>query len=143
MIVKDAMNPKVIVATKDISVKEAARIMSKYKIGSLIILKDKKDIIGVITESDIVRKIVATGLDAAKTKVEKTMSKEVITIDEDKDLGEACQVMVENKIKRLPVIEDGKLVGILTTTDIIAVEPKLIAELAKVMLFSKQQLIAG
>ncbi|MBD3155557.1 MAG: CBS domain-containing protein [Candidatus Aenigmarchaeota archaeon] len=144
MQVKDAMNPKVIVANDDISVKEAARLMAKFKIGSLVIIEEGKgDIIGVITESDIVRKVVATGLDSSQTLVEQTMTKEVITVDEDIDLGEACQIMVENKIKRLPVLEDGELVGILTTTDVMAVEPKLIEELAKVMLFSEKQMIAG
>jgi len=144
MQVKGAMNPKVIVASKDISVKEAARLMAKFKIGSLVIVEEGEgNINGLITESDIVRKVVATGLDSSQTLVEQTMTKDVITVDEDIDLGEACRIMVDNKIKRLPVLEDGELVGILTTTDIIAVEPKLIEELAKIMLFSEKQMIAG
>jgi len=157
MIVKDAMNSKVIVAHKDISIKEAARIMSKYNIGSLIIVDEKEveknkkvtenikkvTIIGVITESDIIRKIVATGLDPASKLVKETMSKDVITIEDDEDLGEACRVMTENDIKRLPVVDKGKLVGILTATDIISVEPELIEELGKIMLFSDRQRMAG
>jgi len=142
MQVKDAMNPKVVVATKEISIKEAARIMAKFKIGSLVILENDK-IVGIITESDIIRKIVATGLDPTLTKVEETMSKDVVTVDAEKDLGDACQMMVDHKIKRLPVLDGGKLVGILTTTDIISVEPKLIEALAKVMLFSEKQIVAG
>jgi CBS domain-containing protein len=144
MQVKDAMNPKVIVASKDISVKEAARLMAKFKIGSLVIVEEGEgNINGVITESDIVRKVVATGLDSSQTVVEQTMTKDVVTVDEDIDIGEACRIMVENKIKRLPVVEDGELVGILTTTDVMAVEPKMIEELAKIMLFSEKQMIAG
>lgn len=141
MKVKEAMNQKVIVASKDISIKEAARIMAKFKIGSLIII-EKEKIVGVITESDIIRKIVATGLDPTLTLVEETMSKDVITINVEKDLSDAVQIMVDHKIKRLPVIEDGKLVGILTTTDIIAVEPKMIEALAEFMLFSEKQVVA-
>jgi len=142
MQVKDAMNPKVVVANKSISVKEAARIMAKLRIGSLVILENEK-IIGIITESDIIRKIVATGNDPAGTLIEQVMTENVITLDIEKDLGDACQLMVDHKIKRLPILQDGKLVGIITTTDIIAVEPKLIENLAKVMLVSQNQMIAG
>ena len=115
MKVKDAMNPKVVVATKDVSIKEAARIMAKFKIGSLVIVEKEKmtgvikydlivegeNVIGIITESDIVRKVVATGLDTAQTKIEETMTKDVITVGSEIDLGEACQTMVEHKIKRM------------------------------------------
>ncbi len=142
MKVKNAMNPKVVVATRDITVKEAARIMTKFRIGSLVILENEK-IIGIVTESDIIRKIVATGNDPAGTLIEQVMTKNVVTIGSEKDLGDACQLMVDHKIKRLPVLQDGKLVGIITTTDIIAVEPKLIENLAKVMLVSQNQMVAG
>ncbi|PIW40895.1 MAG: hypothetical protein COW21_04835, partial [Candidatus Aenigmarchaeota archaeon CG15_BIG_FIL_POST_REV_8_21_14_020_37_27] len=133
MQVKDAMNPKVISASKDISIKEAARTLTKHEIGSLIIVEDEK-IVGVITESDIIRKVVATGLDPSVTLVEEMMTKDVITIDADAELNDACQTMVDHKIKRLPVLDGGQLVGIITTTDIISVEPKLMEELGKIML---------
>ncbi|NCO96735.1 MAG: CBS domain-containing protein, partial [Candidatus Aenigmarchaeota archaeon] len=138
MQVKDAMNPKVISASKDISIKEAARTLTKHEIGSLIIVEDEK-IVGVITESDIIRKVVATGLDPSVTLVEEMMTKDVITIDADAELNDACQTMVDHKIKRLPVLDGGQLVGIITTTDIISVEPKLMEELGKIMLFSERQ----
>ncbi|NCS70919.1 MAG: CBS domain-containing protein [Candidatus Aenigmarchaeota archaeon CG_4_10_14_0_8_um_filter_37_24] len=142
MQVKDAMNPKVISASKDISIKEAARTLTKHEIGSLIIVEDEK-IVGVITESDIIRKVVATGLDPSVTLVEEMMTKDVITIDADAELNDACQTMVDHKIKRLPVLDGGQLVGIITTTDIISVEPKLMEELGKIMLFSERQGVAG
>lgn len=142
MRVKDAMNPKVVIASKDISVKEAARIMTKFKIGSLVILENEK-IEGIVTDSDIIRKVVATGLDPVNVTVEEIMSKTVIAVDISEDLGVACQMMVENKIKRLPVLEDGKLVGIITTSDIISVEPKMIKKLAEILLVSEKQVVAG
>ena len=142
MQVKDAMNPKVISASKDISIKEAARTLTKHEIGSLIIVEDEK-IVGVITESDIIRKVVATGLDPSVTLVEEMMTKDVITIDADAELNDACQTMVDHKIKRLPVLDGGQLVGIITTTDIISVEPKLMEELGKIMPFSERQGVAG
>jgi len=116
--------------------------MAKFKIGSLVILENEK-IAGIITESDIIRKVVATGLDESNVMVGQAMSKNVITIDAEKDLSDACHMMVDHKIKRLPVLENGKLVGMLTTTDIIAVEPKLIESLAEIMLVSDKQMIAG
>lgn len=142
MRVKDAMNPKVVIASKDISVKEAARIMTKFKIGSLVILENEK-IEGIVTDSDIIRKVVATGLDPVNVTVEEIMSKTVIAVDISEDLGVTCQMMVENKIKRLPVLEDGKLVGIITTIDIISVEPKMIKKLAEILLVSEKQVVAG
>jgi len=142
MQVKNAMNSKVIVANKNVSIKEAARIMTKFKIGSLIILENDK-IIGIVTESDIIRKVVATGNDSSGTLIEEVMTKDVVTTDVEVDLGEACQLMVDHKIKRLSVLQREKLVGVITTTDIIAVEPKLIEILAKIMLVSQNQSIAG
>lgn len=143
MQVKDAMNPKVIVANDETTIKEAARIMAKYKIGSLVIVEGKNKIIGIMTESDIISKVVATGENPSNTKIEQVMTKKVITIDPDKDLSDACHMMVENKVKRFPVVENDILIGIITATDIIAVEPKMIEQLAKVMMVSNKQIIAG
>lgn len=114
MKVKDIMN-KAIVVDFDISLKEAAKIMSDKNIGSLIVLKDNK-IIGIITENDIVRNV--SNLDR---KISQIMSKRVLTINEDEDIDNAAELMGKNKIKRVPVIDkNGRLTGIVTTTDLIA-----------------------
>lgn len=105
---------KAIAIEHDISVKEAAKIMSDRKIGSLIALKNNK-IAGIVTERDIMKNVSCLG-----KKISSVMSKNVVTIDRDESLENAALIMTERKIKRLPVVDNGKLVGIITATDIIA-----------------------
>jgi len=131
MLVKDVMNRNVIVAKPDVTVREASKVMAKFHIGSLIIQSAGK-IIGIMTERDVLQ-AVATGKDPETTLVEEIMSKNVITIDPDKKIEDAVELMIEHKIKKLPVVSEGKLVGIITASDIIVVEPKLIASIANLI----------
>jgi len=131
MLVKQIMNRSVVTAKPDITLKEASKVMSEFHIGSLIIVKNKK-IVGILTSSDIL-KAVASDKDPNVTLAEEIMSKNVKTIEPDKDLDDAVLTMIENKIKRLPVVSGDKLVGILTASDIIVIEPKLIAKFASLL----------
>lgn len=128
MLVKDVMHKNVVVAKADATLKEASKVMTEYKIGSLIVLKDDK-IVGIATESDIVRSV-SKGLDLESTALEDVMSKKVITIDPEKTIEDAVDLMVKHKIKKIPVVEEGNIKGIITATDIVVVEPKLIASIA-------------
>lgn len=128
MIVRHVMNRKVITAKPDITLREAAAVMSKLHIGSLVILKNDS-IIGIITSTDIL-KAVAEGKNVDITIAEEVMSKPVITIPPDKTIEDAVNLMLEHKIKKLPVVEGEKLIGIITASDIIAIEPKLIENIA-------------
>ena len=112
MLVKEIMN-RPFVVDKDVSLGEAAEIMSKKNIGSLIFLSKEK-IKGIITDKDLIRNFKKNG------KISHAMSSSVKTIDPEATLDRAAEVMRENKIKRLPVLEKGKLVGIITMTDVIA-----------------------
>lgn len=105
---------KVFVIDDDVSLKQAAKIMSEKGIGSLVIV-NKDEIIGIVTESDILKNI-----DKASIKVSKIMSKNVKTIGKNETLDAAAELMAKNKIKRLPVVHEGNLVGIITATDLIA-----------------------
>jgi len=138
MLVKRAMNRKVFVANPDVTVKEAAKIMTQYRIGSLIVMEDKK-IVGIITELDILWKVVAGGLDPETTQIKDVMTKNVITVQANQTVEEAAELMVEKKVKKLPVLDDHKLVGIVTATDLISFQPKLIDALAKMLLFREDQ----
>ena len=131
MLVRDVMNKNVVVAKPDITVKEAAGIMSQHHIGSLVILKDKK-IVGIITERNILI-AVAQGKDAELTTVEEIMSKNVVTVAPDKTVEDAVNLMTEHKIKKLPVVEGDNLIGIITASDILVVEPKLIEGIANLI----------
>jgi CBS domain-containing protein len=129
MLVRHVMNRSVVTAKLNTTLKEAAAVMSKLNIGSLIILGNEGEISGIITSTDIL-KAIASGKDVETTLVEEVMSKPVITIEPDKSVEDAVNIMLEHKIKKLPVVEEGKLVGIITASDIITIEPKLIENIA-------------
>lgn len=103
----------------------AAKKMAEEKVGCLIIT-DKERVVGILTEQDIARKVVAEGREGAATLVKEVMSRDVIHIAPEEDLHKAVELMGQNNIKHLPVISKGKLEGILTFKDIIALEPALI-----------------
>ena len=110
MKVKEIMQSAFVVE-KDIGLKEAARIMSEKGIGSLLIVSNKK-LKGIITEKDIMRNF---GKDK---RVSEVMTKNVITIEPNDDIEAALTTMKNKKIKRLPVIKDDSLLGIIIITDI-------------------------
>jgi CBS domain-containing protein len=113
MKVREIMN-KAVVIDHEVNLKEAAQIMSSKNIGSLIVL-NKDKIVGIITEADIIKNISDLG-----NRISSAMSKKVFTIDYKESIDCAAEMMTQNKIKRLPVVNNGKLVGIITATDIIA-----------------------
>lgn len=114
MIIQDAMN-KVLVVSPDITLKKAAKIFSKNKIGSLVVVKGEKPVY-LITERDIIKNI-----SHLKKKVSQIKHRKLITVKENQDLSHAAELMYQHKIKRLPVLsKNNKLVGIITATDLIA-----------------------
>jgi CBS-domain-containing membrane protein len=131
MLVKDVMNKNVVVAKDSATVRDASRVMKNYDIGSLVVLKGT-EIIGIVTERDVVESV-AQSKDPDVTEVKDIMSKKVITISPEATIEEAVDIMVEHKIKKLPVVEDGKIKGIVTASDIVVVEPKLIASVANLI----------
>lgn len=131
MLVKDIMNKKVFVAKPEVTLREASEVMSRLHIGCLVITQDEK-IIGIITGSDILRSI-AQGKNPDTTLVEEIMSREVKTIEPDKRIEDAVDLMIKYKIKKLPVVDGKKLVGIVTASDIVVIEPKLIASIASLV----------
>lgn len=132
MLIKDVMNKNVIATKQEVTAREAAKIMSKYHIGSLIVLEEKK-IIGLITEGDILRKVIAEDKDLDETKIKDIMTEKVVTINSDKTIEDAVKVMMENRIKKLPVVDDDNLVGVITASDIMVVEPKLIEAISSLI----------
>ncbi len=131
MLVKDVMNKNVVVAKSDVTIREASKVMSKYRIGSLVVLKDEK-IAGIITEGDIMESV-AGDRDPDTTTIEDIMTDKVHTVTPDQTVESAVDIMVKNKIKKLPVVEAGKLKGIITASDIVVVEPKLVASVASLI----------
>lgn len=124
MTVHDAMTSSVITVDPDTSIAQAAAIMSQKGIGSLII-KSNSEPEGLVTESDIISKVVSMDIQASQITVQEVMTKNLIKIDPGSDLNEAARTMAKNKIRRLPVVNNGVLVGILTSTDVMTVSPEL------------------
>jgi len=142
MQVKDVMNTEVKTVGTNSTVQEAAEIMKKFRIGSLIVI-EKEKMSGIITERDIMDKVVAEAADSSKVKVKDIMTTDVIMVSPERDLGEAAEIMVEKKIKKLPVLENKKLVGIVTAYDVCAAEPKMMEQIGALMLTTKKKIVAG
>jgi CBS domain-containing protein len=115
--VRDAMteNPRSIGASA--SVVEAARLMRDEHIGSLPITDDEQ-LVGMITDRDITTRVVAEAADPQRTSVGDVYSRDLISIEPDEELEEALQLMARHQVRRLPVVENGRLVGIVAQADI-------------------------
>jgi CBS domain-containing protein len=115
--VRDAMteNPRSIGASA--SVVEAARLMREGDIGSLPIT-DEERLIGMITDRDITTRVVAEAADPSTTSVGDVYSRDLISVEPDNDLEAAVELMARHQVRRLPVVEGGRLVGIVAQADI-------------------------
>ena len=123
MLVQDIMNRNVVCILSDTKIHEAAKVMVDNGIGCIIV-KNNDDVSGIITERDIM-KAVASESDLANMTVGDIMSRYVISIDPSATVDHAAQVMINNKIKKLPVMKNDQLVGIITSTDIVATSPNM------------------
>jgi len=115
--VKDIMTKNVVSVCVENSVFEAAELMSSKQVSCLVIM-DGEMPIGIVTERDIVRRVVAKKM-PLETKVSEIMSKSLITVDADASLKEAARLMSNNKIRRLPVLKQNRLVGIVVAADFV------------------------
>ena len=122
--VGDAMTKAPVIVQPDMSLQEVAKLMLRQKVGGVLVAKAGK-LEGIITEKDIVEKLVATNKSAKNTKAKDIMSRKLYTIDPNKDIEDAIIAMRDNDVRRLPVVHDHRLVGILTIKDILAIEPQL------------------
>jgi len=117
--VRDIMTRPVITAVAELDILSAAKKMSSANVGSLIIVSGNKPT-GILTERDLVKKVLAHGIDPRSLKVAEIMSAPVVSIGPDASLREAAALMLRSCVKRLPVIFQGKLVGIITDTDLVS-----------------------
>ncbi len=122
--VLDAMTKIPVVVDEAMALDKVAKIMVKNGVGNVIIKKGEK-LQGILTEKDIVEKVVSQGLDPKKTTAGKIMSKQLVTIEPDVDIYEALKKMIDEDVRRLPVVHQGKFVGILTEKDILRISPEL------------------
>jgi len=124
LIVKDLMSTNVFSIDSEASVKEAASKMAQQEIGSLVVTEQGKPV-GIVTERDLLSRVLALGRNAEATRIKMTMSKPLICGQPDMDVAEAARFMVGRNIKKLPITQEGRLVGIVTLTDLCAAQPDM------------------
>jgi len=118
MQVKDLMNPSVVSIEPQSSAALAARLISRHNVGALPVCSGDRRLRGMVTDRDIVLRCVATEEDPAQTPVRDIMSRHCTTVSPQADCREATRLMALHQIRRLPVVEEGKLVGMLSLGDL-------------------------
>lgn len=134
--VGDVMAKGIVTINPNDTVKKACQIMAKHDISGLTVL-EKGKLVGMVTQGDLVP-MVAASKDPSSTKVKEIMGRKLINIDPDADISMAAKLMVDNKVKRLPVLREDKLVGVITQADIVRISPSVYD-----LIFEKAQAEAG
>jgi CBS domain-containing protein len=116
-VVRDIMTKDIVTIDADRSALEAAKLMTEKGISSVFVVKDGNPI-GIVSERDFIKKICAKELQVSQVKIGEIMSKILTTADPETPIEVAVQRMVNHKIRRLPIMEAGKVVGIITVTDL-------------------------
>ena len=114
MIARDIMTRTVFTVRPQLGAQEAAQLLSQKRISGLPVVDENGKIIGIVTEADIISKVNREGL-----LVADIMSHAVITVDEETLVSDIAMLLTERKIKRVPVVQDNKLVGIISRGDIV------------------------
>jgi len=115
--VKDLMVTNLITIDAEATVKKAAELMDKHDIGCLIVVSYGNPI-GIVTERDMLQRILLQKRDIAKTRIGNIMSAPLIATTPQTDIRDAVQLMNERRIKKLPVIDEGELIGLVSLTDV-------------------------
>ena len=126
MLVKDVMSSPVFTIDEDATVNEAARLMDEHELGCIIVTSKEGKPLGIITERDLVKRVLAKNARASKLSAKEVMTSPLITVDPDESLSDAARRMSDLNIRRLGVMYKGNLVGIVSSKDILAITPELI-----------------
>jgi len=118
-LVRDAMTTNPRTVQRDASVMEAARIMEQADVGSIPVVDTAEILVGMVTDRDIAIRAVAAGLDPRQTKVGDIATENISPAYPDEPLDEALEQMAYRQVRRLPVIEDDRVVGILAQADMV------------------------
>ena len=115
--IREVMTPSPETVESDKTAAEAAKLMKKADAGMIPVVRDNK-LVGTVTDRDIAIRLVAEGKDPAATTVGEIASKDVVTIGPDQDIAEALGLMASNQVRRLPVVEGEKLIGVVAQADV-------------------------
>jgi signal-transduction protein with cAMP-binding, CBS, and nucleotidyltransferase domain len=126
MLVKDIMSSPAITIDENETADKAAQLMKKHDVGCVIVTSKQGKPLGIITERDLVVRILAANIQPTKITAKEVMSSPLITIDPSITLSEAARRMSRLNIRRLGVIYKGNIAGLVSSKDILAVTPELI-----------------
>ena len=118
MQVRDLMNPSVVSITPSGSASLAARLLSRHNVGSLPVCGEDGGLRGIVTDRDIILRCVAAEEDPLKTQVKDIMTRNCAVVSPDDDAREATRLMAAKQVRRLPVLEGGKVVGMVSLGDL-------------------------
>ncbi|GAB6158752.1 CBS domain-containing protein [Desulfotomaculum varum] len=114
---KEIMTPQVATVSPQQTVQEAAQLMSQYNVGSVPVVENGR-CVGIVTDRDIALRAVSQGHNPSTTKVQTVMTTGVVTGTPQMDVHEAANIMAQRQIRRLPVVENGRLAGIVSLGDL-------------------------
>lgn len=132
MNVREIMVGKPVTIEPNATIVETAKLMQENKIGSVIVVENRR-VLGVVTERDLVRRVLAGNRDPRTTLIHEVMSAPVSSISPDEDIVNAAHIMRQRGIRRIVVMDEEELVGILTTNDLVRNMKRHIEELASML----------
>ena len=115
----DAKGRHIISIAPDSSVFDAIKLMAEKAIGSLVVLDDEDNLAGIVTERDYARKVIIKGRSSKETSVSEIMSTNIITASSDHTVDKCMEVMTERKIRHLPVVEDDRVIAMVSIGDLV------------------------
>ncbi len=124
--VEEVMSKNPLTVCGDISIREGAKMLKDKGVSTLIIMEEGNPV-GIVTDRDLVVKVIAGEVDPDKAKLRDIMSNPIVMIPHNENVADAAKVMSRRKIRKLPVVKNGKIVGILSENDIVKISPDLIA----------------
>lgn len=128
--IEDIMVESVVTVEADATVMKAIKLMNEHEIGCIVVTRRGKPV-GIVTERDMLKRVIAKAKSPQKTKVREIMTKPLISGQPEMDIEEATRLMFEKKIKKLPVVEQNRLIGLITLTDVARFQPQVIKILKK------------
>ncbi len=140
---RDIMVREVVTGDEEMSVKEAAKLMRKYDVDSIIVVDSDNQPVGIVTQGDIINELVSKDTTPSRVKLRDVMTSPLITGSPNDRLSDIAKKMAAEKIRKLPIIEDGKLVGIVADVDILAVSSQMNSILSDLIEMQVEREIVG
>ena len=128
--VKDVMVTNVVTVDVGVNVRKAVERMNNQEIGCLVVL-EKGNFAGILTERDVLTRVVVKARNPDKTRVGDVMSKPLIVVDPEASLEEALELMFKKRVKKLTVVKDKGLVGLVTMTDIARIHTAMVEHIKR------------